>query len=79
MCWRASVWNKRPWVRFALASVFLAALAVLVGCYPSHELSTFDPAGKIARDQLTLFYWVFWASVFVFVAVEGVLIYAIYS
>ena len=61
-----------------LAIVGLAVLFVLlaVGCDSSNNQSTFDTAGPVARSQLTLFYWIFWAAVLVFIVVEGVLIYA---
>ena len=61
-----------------LAIVGLAVLLVLlaVGCTPEHNQSTFDTAGPVARSQLTLFYWILWTAVFVFIVVEGILIYA---
>ena len=60
---------------FALVLVLLVVL--LAACTPSHEQSTFDASGPVARSQLTLFYWIFWAAVFVFVVVEGALLYAV--
>ena len=54
-----------------------AALLLLVACSPSHPQSTFDVAGPIAEKQRTLFYIIFWAAVFVFILVEGVLLYAV--
>jgi cytochrome c oxidase subunit 2 len=61
-----------------LAIVGLALLLVLlaVGCDSSNNQSTFDTAGPVARSQLTLFYWIFWTAVLVFIVVEGILIYA---
>ena len=56
-----------------LLLVFLLAAA----CTPSHPQSTFDAAGPVARSQLNLFYIIFWAAVFVFVVVEGILVYAV--
>ena len=49
---------------------------VVAGCYPDHQQSTFDTTGPVAQSQLNLFYWIFWAAVFVFVLVEGALLYA---
>ncbi len=64
--------------RILIALLSLIALSALAaGCYPQNPQSTFDPAGPVARDQLTLFYIIFWAGVFVFVAVEGALLYAV--
>ena len=40
-------------------------------------MSTFDTSGPVARSQLVLFYWIFWAAVFVFVVVGGVILYAV--
>ena len=59
----------------ALAAFLL--LLVVAGCYPSHPLSTFDAQGPVAKSQLDLFYIIFWAAVFVFVVVEGALVYAL--
>ena len=50
-------------------------VALLVGCTPSHPQSTFDTSGPIARSQATLFYLIFWAGLFVFIAVAGALLY----
>ncbi len=56
--------------------VLFGLLAVsMTACYPDHPQSTFDIAGPVARSQLILFYWIFWAAVFVFVTVGGALIY----
>ncbi|MBI2936180.1 MAG: cytochrome c oxidase subunit II, partial [Chloroflexi bacterium] len=65
-------------VPIGLPAVALLAVGLfLVGCTPSHPQSTFDTAGPVARSQVVLFYWIFWAAVFVFVTVEGVLLYSI--
>ena len=50
---------------------------VAAGCYPSHPLSTFDAQGPVAESQLNLFYIIFWAALFVFIVVEGALVYAV--
>jgi cytochrome c oxidase subunit 2 len=51
--------------------------AVLAGCTPANPQSTFDAQGPVARMQLRLFYIIFWAAVFVFVSVEGILLYTV--
>ena len=56
--------------------VLVGFVAVLVvGCTPSHDQSTFDTLGPVARSQVILFYWIFWAGLFVFIAVGGALVY----
>ena len=68
---------SRPGSRL-LALAFLVILVFLaVGCTPSHPQSTFDTAGPVAESQLTLFLIIFWAAVFVFIVVEGMLVYAV--
>ena len=52
-------------------------LLLLLGCTPSHPLSTFDAAGPVAKMQLDLFVIIFWAAVGVFVIFEGILLYAV--
>lgn len=61
---------------FALLLVFLGIL--FTACYPDNPQSTFDATGPVARSQLTLFWVIFWAAVFVFVVVEGILLYAVF-
>ena len=51
-------------------------LAAVIGCTPEHSMSTFDTAGPVAKSQLNLLWLILWAAIFVFVVVEGVLIYA---
>ena len=58
--------------------LFLVLLiAILAGCTPEHPQSTFDTSGPVARSQLVLFYWIFWAALFVFIVVGGVILYAV--
>jgi cytochrome c oxidase subunit 2 len=40
-------------------------------------MSTFDAQGPVARSQLNLFLIIFWTAVFVFVTVEGALVYSV--
>ena len=53
----------------------MIAVLLLAGCTPEHPQSTFDTQGPVARSQLILFYWIFWAAVFVFITVGGALLY----
>ncbi len=64
---------------FRLVLIALSALGLLLffGCTPDHPQSTFDVAGPVADKQRTLFYIIFWAAVFVFVVVEGILLYTV--
>ena len=64
-------------LRFLVLAVAAAGILLAVGCTPSHPQSTFDVAGPVAEKQLTLFYIIFWAAVFVFILVEGALLYAL--
>ena len=61
-----------------ISLIFLGFFTLVsLSCFPSHPQSTFDAAGPIAREQLDLFLIIFWAGVFVFVAVEGTLLYTV--
>ena len=64
--------GSRSLIAIALVGVLVAFLA---GCTPSHPQSTFDTVGQVARSQLTLLYIIFWAGLFVFIAVEGAIVY----
>ena len=58
--------------------ILLLGLAFMAtGCFPSHPQSTFEAAGPVAQEQLDLFYIIFWTAVFVFVVVQGALIYTL--
>ena len=70
---------KRPgggWRAYIGPTLLLLIGVVLFGCTPEDPQSTFDTSGPVARSQLVLFYWIFGAAVFVFVAVGGALLYA---
>jgi cytochrome c oxidase subunit 2 len=61
-----------------LGLVLLGVLvALLIGCTPSHPQSTFNTLGPVARSQAVLFYIIFWVGLFVFIAVEAAIIYAV--
>ena len=49
-----------------------------MGCTPDHPQSTFNVAGPVAESQLTLFYWILAAAVFVFVIVTAILFWAVF-
>ena len=67
----------RTFPKLLLLALSVVAILVLAGCTPSHPQSTFDVAGPIAEKQRTLFYIIFWAAVFVFVVVGGILLYTV--
>lgn len=60
----------------AFALLILSAIA-LAGCTPEDPQSTFDAVGPVARSQLNLFYWIFWASVLVLVVMTAVILYMV--
>ena len=70
--------GRRPGIFAAAVRSRCLLLAALAGCTPEHNQSTFDTTGPVAESQLRLFYWIFWAAVFVFVVVEGILLYAVH-
>ena len=53
------------------------APALLVACNKEDAQSTFGTSGPIADTQASLFIFIFWIAVVVFVLVEGALIYSI--
>ena len=63
--------------RLAPLLAVVGVLLLATACYPSNPMSTFDAQGPVARSQLNLFLIIFWAAVFVFVTVEGALIYSV--
>ncbi|HEX2184413.1 MAG TPA: cytochrome c oxidase subunit II [Chloroflexota bacterium] len=67
----------RRWWQIAI--VLLVVALVLAGCNTGNPQSTIDPRGPAARLIYDLFVtWIFWPAVFVFFAVEGLLLYAIF-
>ena len=71
---------NRGWPKLKPLLIGLVGIVVLLllACTPDHPQSTFDVAGPVADKQRTLFYIIFWAAIFVFVVVEGVLIYVVF-
>lgn len=63
--------------RYVVFLTLALAGSLMSACTPSHLQSTFDTKGPVAESQLTLFYWIFWAAVVVFVVVVGALLYAL--
>ena len=57
------------------AGLTLLLILLLAACYPDNPQSTFGVSGPVAQSQLNLFFWIFWAAVFVFVVVGGILMY----
>ena len=70
------MWRNVTKLRVLILLLGLALMAI--GCFPSHPQSTFEAAGPVAQEQLDLFYITFWAAVFVFVVVQGALLYTIF-
>lgn len=68
--------SRRRYLRIACLGTLALALAALAACTPGDPQSTFDPTGPVARSQLNLFWWIFWAAVVVFVVVEAAIVYA---
>src|SRR5580704_1003211 len=63
--------------RLALAAGALAGSALLSGCFwLDGPQSTFDTAGPVAHEQLTLFYLTCWVTLVIFIVVGSVLAYA---
>ena len=62
-------------LRPAVLLLVLAVTALLAGCTPDNNQSTFGTAGPIAEDQANLFKFIFWIAAVVFVLVEGAVIY----
>ena len=58
-----------------LPGLALALLALMLGCYPDHHMSTFDTLGPVAKSQLDLFYIIFWAGLVVFIIVMAIMLY----
>jgi cytochrome c oxidase subunit 2 len=56
---------------FAIGGLF----ALVLGCTPDNAQSTFDAVGPVARSQLQLFQIVFYVALFVFILVEGGIVY----
>ena len=67
------MFKRRPSPSVLLLIALLVAVLLLVSCGPQ---STFESKGQPADKQLTLFWIIFGLGVFVFVAVEGALIYS---
>lgn len=61
---------------FVLFGMLTALFLLVVGCSQGQQ-STWDPVGPVAEKQLQLFNVLLWVMVAVFVAVEGLMLYAI--
>ena len=69
--------KRNPLRLIGIGAIVLAAI-IVAGCTPDNPQSTFGTSGPVARSQLVLFYWIFWAAVFVFVVVGGAFLYVIF-
>jgi cytochrome c oxidase subunit 2 len=58
-------------------ALLLLSVVILASFTPEDPQSTFDTVGPVARSQLVLFYWIFWAAVLVWVAMTGVILYIV--
>jgi len=66
--------TKRIKSVFSAVALF-ALLFVMMGCNPESPQSTFDTHGPVAEIQKNVFMFTFWIAVFVFIIVEGGIIY----
>ena len=68
--------NKLPLNHLLFTIPFIViSFMFLIGCNPEDPQSTFGDKGPIAKQQKDLFILIFWVAAFVFIAVEGALIY----
>ena len=63
--------------RWLPALGLLSLVVLLIACTPSHPQSTFEAAGPVARNQLNLFWILFWASLGIFIVVVGALLFTL--
>jgi cytochrome c oxidase subunit 2 len=73
----SAVMFQRRHIKTSTTLLALLGLLIIVGCTPSHPLSTFDANGPVAQRQLDLFMVTFWVSAFIFVTVGSGLIYTV--
>ena len=64
--------------RWLLVFGLLSLVILLVACTPSHPQSTFEAAGPVAKNQLNLFWILFWASLGIFIVVVGALLFTLF-
>jgi cytochrome c oxidase subunit 2 len=65
-------YNYRRFAKFAM----LAAILLLLLACSTGKQSTWDPVGPVAEKQLLMFNVLLWVMVVIFIAVEGILVYA---
>ncbi|MFP6636642.1 MAG: cytochrome c oxidase subunit II transmembrane domain-containing protein, partial [Dehalococcoidia bacterium] len=65
-------YNYRRFAKFAM----LAAILLLLLACSTGKQSTWDPVGPVAEKQLLIFNVLLWVMVVIFIAVEGILVYA---
>ena len=74
----SSSW-KPIFKRITFSLFAIAALLGMTGCDFKGRMSTFDPKGPIAEMQLEIFYITVWVTLFLFIAVGGALLYAVWK
>jgi cytochrome c oxidase subunit 2 len=68
--------TRWTWTRRSLGLLGAAAAALVVSaCDKAHPQTTLNPQGPVAQKMQNLFNPVFWIAVFVFVLVEGLIIF----
>lgn len=67
---------RLPSFRSCCIVSLLIGVVLLVACNSSSPQSTFEAAGPVAREQLRLFWIIFWAAMIVFALVMAALIYS---
>lgn len=63
---------------FLILFVVLLLGVILSGCQTDLPQSTLYPAGDVARDQKSLFVFIFWIAAIIFVIVQAILIFIIF-
>ena len=65
--------------RLLVAGLLVAVLALVIGCSENVPQNTLAPKGDVAQEQRDLlFFWVLGPAIAIFVAVEGVLVFALF-
>ena len=64
--------------RWPLVLGLLSLVTLLIACTPEHPQSTFEAAGPVAKNQLNLFWILFWASLAIFIVVVGALLFTLF-
>jgi cytochrome c oxidase subunit II len=65
--------------RFLIPGLAVLGALLLSACRSNLPQDALSPQGPYARQEDTLFFWVFWIGVIVFVLVEGLLVYILFK